>query len=179
MSREIRRVPPHWEHPRQECKHMPWAGGCDEAKAHHGRCYRPLLNNDYQSAAREWLDAAIAWDNGTDPSAAEYKATHPFYWQWNGNPPEPEDYRPFWTPEEATHYQVYETVSEGTPVTPHFATLGEIANYLVEYGEFNDQHRGDGGWSRDAAEQFVKRGWAPSGMSCQGKWYSPRDGMPI
>jgi hypothetical protein len=76
-------------------------------------------------------------------------------------PPNPDSYRPkFQT--EPTWYQVYETVSEGTPVTPPFATKEELVNYLVEHGDFWDQRRGHGGWSRENAERFVGAGWAPS-----------------
>jgi len=32
MGREIRMVPPGWEHPRRDCPHSPWAGGCSESK---------------------------------------------------------------------------------------------------------------------------------------------------
>jgi len=75
--------------------------------------------------------------------------------------------------QEPTWWQVYETVSEGTPVTPPFATREELVEYLVENGDFWDQHRAKGSiggfrmpcgpWSRNAAESFVMgAGWAPS-----------------
>lgn len=186
MGREIRRVPAGWEHPRRDCRHSPWDGGCSNAKAHGGKCFQPLYDRDFESAAREWMDGAIAWDNGSDPDTAERKAKCPFYWQWHGAPPNAEYYRPKWTDEERTHFQVYETVSEGTPVSPVFATEEEVIDYLVEHGDYWDQLRAKegrrerAGWTREAATQFVTRAWAPSLMvmtSATGTViHEPRDG---
>lgn len=156
MSREIRNVPPGWQHPTRPCPHSPWAGGCDRAKANGGQCYRPLYDRSFQEAAREWLDAAIAWDNGTHPDLVgepERKADFPFFWQWDGDTPDEESYRPYWTPEEATAYQMYETVSEGTPVSPVFATLDELREWLIARGH-----------SPTAAAAFIESRWAPSMM---------------
>ena len=61
---------------------------------------------------------------------------------------------------EAIWFQVYETVSEGTPVTPPFETKKELVDYLVEYGTFWNR----AGYSREVAEKFVEIGWVPSGM---------------
>jgi hypothetical protein len=164
MGREIRRVPANWEHPRRDCPHSPWRGGCDEAKQHDGKCYHPLFDEDIETAGRKWLDRCIAWDNGTHPDLIErpeLKEKYPFFWMWDGGSPDPEYYRPKFETE-PTWYQIYETVSEGTPVTPPFATKEELVNYLVEHGDFWDQTRGNGGWERKNAEQFVKAEWAPS-----------------
>jgi len=150
MGREIRRVPADWDHPKKE-QYDPRTRRVVEQ-------YQPMFNKSFMQAAREWMDKAVAWDNGTDPNKAEY----PFFWQWDGMPPDPEYYRPDWPNESMTHYQVYETVSEGTPVTPHFATKEELIDYLVEHGDEWDQQRGHGGWSRANAEAFVKREWASS-----------------
>jgi hypothetical protein len=62
--------------------------------------------------------------------------------------------------EEPTWYQVYENVTEGTPVTPPFATKEALIFYLCNYGTF----RGDGRkWSQEVAENFVNgSGYLPS-----------------
>lgn len=65
-------------------------------------------------------------------------------------------------------WQVWETVSEGSPVTPAFATDVELVDYLVTNGDAWDQSRGDGGWKRENAEKFVGVGWAPSAMVVSG-----------
>jgi hypothetical protein len=161
MGREIRMVPPNWEHPRD----------CNGD-------YHPLYDGDYETSARDWMDECLSWEAGTHKDATEYKAEHPFYWDWDGPPPDKEYYHPKW--DNATWCQVYETVSEGTPVTPPFATKEELIEYLVENGDFWDQKRGDGGWSRENATAFANRGWAPTFIINQTvektTIKSPRDG---
>lgn len=161
MSREIRRVPANWEHPRQDCPHTPWAGGCDEAREHGGKCFKPMYDRDYESEIEDWIEQYQLAKRGEHPDQATFAKNNEPFWEWYGEPPNPDYYRPKWT-EEPAWYQVYETVSEGTPVTPPFATKEELVDYLVEYGDFWDQHRGDGGWSRKNAEAFVRDEYAPS-----------------
>lgn len=148
MGREVRRVPPNWEHPRQECKHSPWSGGCDEAKRSGGKCYKPLMQG--YADAKAGFEKMLA-EKGLQEAIEYY-----------GGAPDVNDYVPEWSPEQATWFQVYETVSEGTPVSPPFATREELVDYLVTHGDFWAQHRGRGGYSRKAAEAFVKDEWAPS-----------------
>jgi hypothetical protein len=50
-----------------------------------------------------------------------------------------------------TAYQLYENVSEGTPVSPVFASLEALWQWLVEQG-----------WSQQAAQSLVADGHAPS-----------------
>ena len=60
-------------------------------------------------------------------------------------------------------YQIWETVSEGSPITPVFATPEELARWCVEndnakYGLAGPGARPDyEGWMR-----FIQVGWAPS-----------------
>lgn len=81
-------------------------------------------------------------------------------------------------PPKGNWWQVWETVSEGSPVTPAFATRGELIDYLVAVGDAWDQKRGEGGWKREAAESFVETEWAPSLIGTAGKLHAPRDGAP-
>jgi len=142
MGREIRRVPPNWEHPM-------------EANRYSGKMeYKPLYDDDFATAASTWMRDCIAWDNGTHEDlqeSPERKTEYPFFWQWSSSPPDDDYYRPAWTPEEATAYQVYETVSEGTPVSPVFATLDDLIAWLIGQGH-----------SEHAARAFAETGWAPS-----------------
>lgn len=162
MGREIRQVIPNWDHPRRRCEHSPWMGGCDEAKRNNGQCYQPMYDQDYDAAAREWLRDCIAHSKKkhTDPESK-------YYWDYSGPPPDKAFYRPKWSDHERTWVQIYETVSEGTPVTPPFATKAELVEYLVQHGDFWDQLRGNGGWSRANAERFVEDEFAPSMMVMQ------------
>lgn len=169
MGREIRRVPADWEHP---CYTEDDAPGSDRVGT-----LRPLYDNGYANACEEWYREAAAWTPEKSASGARW------YHEYAGDPPDEDSYRArTWTAEEATHYQVYETVSEGTPVTPHFATQAELVDYLVEHGDFWDQRRRAGGWARSAAEQFVGAGWAPTMIAVRtgdrAVVLEPRDGGP-
>ena len=166
MGRELRRVPPNWEHPKSV--RLDYRTGAEK------ECYRPMYDRPYIDAITEWIAEHERWECGYHPALKAEPAlaeTFPHYADYGGNPPSVEDYRPAWTPEEATWWQVYETVSEGTPVTPPVATREELVDYLVENGDFWDQKRREEGgssmpcgtWSRKQADAFVFRdGWAPS-----------------
>jgi hypothetical protein len=119
MGRECRRVPADWQHPRNE----------------QGR-YIPLFDEDYQTAAAEWMANCLAWHDGTHKDLVAGHTTkekHQFYWDWAGQPPDEESYRQKWTTE-PTHYQMYEDTSEGTPISPVFATPEELARWLADNG---------------------------------------------
>ena len=151
MGREIRRVPPHWEHPRYTKASAPSSERIGE--------YRSCNDEDYDTASQRWLEELDQWRAGVHEDQ-KYSKTK-YYWDYAGAPPDEDTCRPAFT-EPPTWVQVYQTISEGTPVTPPFATEQELIDYLVAHGDFWDQERGDGGWERKNAETFVKRGSAPS-----------------
>jgi hypothetical protein len=163
MSREIRRVPPDWEHPRYN----------DYDSSHPGQIgrYMTLHDNDYQTAALNWIKAATENHFNFHPDLESIKRQEQhgcqnihligFYWEYD-HPPDPDHHRArVWTEEEATHYQMYETVSEGTPVTPVFATLQELEDWLVEKGEMHGSEY-EKKYSRAAAKAFCEDQWAAS-----------------
>ena len=160
MGREIRRVPPNWEHPRDNKQK-----------------YIPLYDIDFDTEIERWYEEYKLWQKWEHPDQLDRPDRTCTFWEWDGGPPRPETHRPVFT-EEPTWYQIYETVSEGTPVSPPFATKEELIDYLVKYGDYWDQNRGDGGWDRKNAEQFVGDGWAPSMWICDGVLGMSRDGMP-
>jgi hypothetical protein len=162
MGREIRQVPPNWTHPKND-------RGQDQ----------PMYNEQFSVEFARWLTDFDRVRAGqlTDIERECYPLGLADWLQDEGNPPDPKYYRP-WSDAEATWFQVWETVSEGTPVTPPFETKAELVDYLATHGDFWDQSRGDGAWSREAAEKFVGDGWAPSMVFTAGKIYTARDGMP-
>jgi len=176
MGREIRRVPANWEHPRRKCPHEPWHGGCRESKMHNGECYQPMRDEDFDTALKAWMDGYELWKKGEHPEQQQDWTKDFLYWEYFGAPPHPAYYHHNWG--NAEWYQIYETVSEGTPVTPPFATKEELVDYLVEHGDFWDQYRGDGGWSRENAQKFIEAEWAISGVfnTATGELLAPRDG---
>lgn len=132
MGREIRRVPPDWEHPIN-----------DKGE------FMPLCDRSYDADCAEWY-----------AKAAEFRERDgaKFFHEWDGNPPDKQYYRPEWTVDDTFHYQVYETVSEGTPVTPHFSTKEELVLYLAEHGTFWDSRP----WPIENARAFMEHAWMPS-----------------
>lgn len=156
MGREIRRVPPHWEHPRYTKEDAPYEHNIGE--------YRSCHDEDYETASRRWKFEFAEWEAGTHKSKANYE-----FWEYE-SPPDPELCRPKFT-EEPTWWQVYQTVSEGMPVSPAFATADELIDYLAVYGDEYDQKRDSPPPSRIACEKFVKSGWVPSAMLDDQGWH--------
>lgn len=171
MGREVRRVPANWEHPKVERP--------DHRLQRMVMDYQPMYDCPFGPAMDEWYAGWKAWERGERPDYASDESKDLPFWEWEGSPPDPAYYRPDWKEGEATWYQVYQTVSEGSPVTPPFATQAELVDYLVANGDFWDQKRGDGGWSRENAESFVGDGWAPSLIGAAGSLHAPRDGNPL
>jgi hypothetical protein len=114
MGREVRRVPADWQHPRDE----------------HGH-YIPLFDEYTRSSAR-WDHEKAKWDAGIRPTYGEGFAGT--YEEWDGERPEPGDYMPDWPDEERTHWQLYENVTEGTPISPVMASAEDLAQWLGANG---------------------------------------------
>lgn len=190
MGREIRLVPPNWEHPKE--KHYNFIKRISEER------YMPKYDENYDEAVKEWNEGIVLWNTGKHPDQINHREEIEAgkvwegnlecfndpdyyspekgynYWDNVGNPPTEEMYLPY-TEDECSWFQVYETVSEGTPVTPPFPTKEELVNYLVENGDFWDQRRGDGGWNKESAERFVKNEWAPSMIVSNGEIKTPKE----
>lgn len=161
MGRELVMVPPNWEHPK-------------EVRRWGEEDYKPMFNRDYESAKKEWIDGLVSWEKGERPSHFKSQDVKE-YWTYCGQPPERDDYVPF-RQEECSWFQVWETVSEGTPVTPPFETKDELIDYLCSNGDFWDQSRGAGPWTRENATAFVMgSGYAPSMMIVNGLAYTSKE----
>lgn len=112
MGRELRRVPADWQHPKDE------QGGL-----------QPLYDVDFATRAAQWKANLAAFD-ANKPAAAEGCE----YWEWENNPPRREYYRPAWPEETRTHYQMYETCTEGTPISPVLPTPEAVARWCADNG---------------------------------------------
>lgn len=147
MGREVRRVPADWQHPRTS----------------DGR-YRPMYDQSFAEMAAEWKVAYAAWESGADPDRAEHPEYE--YWEWNGDPPDRDYYRPDWTDEERTHFQMYECTSEGTPISPVMESPEALARWLVE----NNASAFAG--ETATYEQWLRvcnGGWAPTAIGSPGQ----------
>lgn len=153
MGREIRKVPANWNHPKYTEHDAPHPSRIGN--------YRGLLEN-YQRALDDF--AKSIQEKGLSEAI-----------EWHCGGPLKDDYVDF-EGQTADWFQVYETVSKGTPVTPPFATEDELVDYLATYGDFWDQSRGDGPWRRENAERFVKgHGFAPSLIIENSEVKGPKD----
>jgi hypothetical protein len=141
MSREVRRVPANWQHPKIQVTDR----------------YQPMYDQAFATAMDEWYAAWKAWDR-KDMT----------YEEWNGGPPDPKYHRPDWTDSERTHFMMYETTSEGTPISPAFSTPEELARWLVDNNAsaFANMTASYEQWLR-----VCRGGWAPSAV------YTPETGL--
>lgn len=118
MSREVRRVPEGWEHPKTVTGN-----------------YIPLFDGEeYQSDLDEWESGRADWDSGQYPPCASEDDKLLAFEDWSGPRPQSADYMPTWADGEATLFMMYETTSEGTPISPAFSTPEELAAWLVDKG---------------------------------------------
>ena len=126
MGREIRRVPSDWQHPKR-------ANGN----------YIPL-HDGYEKAVAEWDEENDQWEKGfvRDWSKHPERAFKPkdetstgTYEEYAGDRPEAGDYMLVGhSAESRTHLMMYEDCSEGTPISPAFATPEELAHWLADNG---------------------------------------------
>lgn len=140
MGREVRRVPANWQHPKDERT---------------GR-YKPLYQGEgYADSAKDFMGIA----NAEGLQAAI---------DWHGQAPDQNDYMPNWPESERTHYMMYEDTSEGTPISPAFATPEELARWLADTGA---SAFGDSTASYEAWLRVANGGYAPSAV------YTPEHGL--
>lgn len=129
MGREVRRVPPTWVHPEREV----WVDGVPR------KVHRPLHDASYAQAAQEWEAGCAAWCRGERDAYhvatgdGTLDADTPYaYALYEGGRPSPDEYMPEWSSEQCTHLMLYETTSEGTPLSPAFATPEELARWCTD-----------------------------------------------
>jgi hypothetical protein len=151
MGRELRKVPADWQHP--------------ESDGSRGGRFKPLFYGAgglYEKEAREWLERAIKWSQGERPDYAGDDAPE-FFWDWDGGPPEARDYMLVGVPDEqCTHFMLYESTSAGTPLSPAFETLVEVAEYAAEHATtFASFKATKEEWFRMLTDGFVTQEIAP------------------
>ena len=132
MGREVRMVNPYWLHP------VEWK--LDYHTSQPILQFRPL-QSDYLAAASDWDEGAVKWDEGLIWDYFNYptKAWKPkqghepySYTSWAGPRPVEDNYMPVFPKGTATCLCMYENTTEGTPISPAFATAEELARWLVD-----------------------------------------------
>lgn len=153
MSREVRMVPQNWQHPK------------DGFYANGSVRYVALYEgSDFATRAADWAEESAKWERGEYPSYATEESKKLPYEEWAGQKPDQSDYMPAWPDAERTHYMMYETTSEGSPISPAFATPEELAQWLVDNGASSF---GSSTASYEAWLRIAKGGWAPSAIMDQ------------
>jgi hypothetical protein len=108
MGREVRRVPANWQHPKRS-----------DGK------YIPLLDA-FNEVAMEWDKDYENWSKH-NPGAKDFA-----YEEYIGPKPQKENYLPDWPENLRTYYQMYEAVTEGTPISPVMKSPEELAHWLAD-----------------------------------------------
>jgi hypothetical protein len=137
-------VPYDWQHPKHEVP--------DYRTGRMVERYKPLYPGErYAPNAAEFLAKANA--EGLQEAIESCGC------------PDKDDYMPDWPAEQRTHLMMYEDTSEGTPISPAFATPEELARWLTDTGasSFGSNTASYEGWLRVA-----KGGWALSAVSIGG-----------
>ena len=161
MGREVRRVPADWQHPKEQVPD--WHTGRMKEE------FKPLYpGENYQIQVDKWDSECAQWKAGWRHSYADEESRALAYEQFAGQRPHRDDYMPNWPESERTHFMMYEDTSEGTPISPAFATPEELAQWLADTGAsaFGSSTATYDGWLRVA-----KGGWAPSAI------YTPESGF--
>ena len=149
MGREVRRVPPDWQHP----KEWRW-----DHRGNRVERYKPLFpGENYQSRVDEWDEECAKWKAGWRPDYADSEGRAMTYEQYSGQRPHRDDYMPNWPAEQRTHLMMYEDTSEGTPISPAFATPEELARWLADN---NASAFGSSTASYEAWLRVALGGWA-------------------
>jgi len=149
MGREVRRVPKNWEHPKNKDGN-----------------YIPLLNWHYTEMVFKWKEDKEKWDKEQHENDEEFYDNY-------GNFPKEEHYMPEWDDKDCTHYQMYENVSEGTPISPVKESPEELAKWLA------DNKANAGFMSTASYEAWLNicyGEYAPSGILINGKVFNGVEG---
>lgn len=168
MGREIRRVPENWEHPKKnrysaDSNFVPL---CDDY-VNSLKYYKESVD-DFIKYMTEIIQKGKVkvYDKVWEDPKQLYE-----YLSEDGqmNPPDMNIYMP-----NGTWYQLYENVSEGTPLSPPFKTKDELVKWLTENKDYWDNQ-----WTKEQAEAMVKSEYAPSMVVSNGKIYNAMESTTL
>lgn len=115
----------------------------------------PHYDKSFDHAVQVWTNGKHAWESGADPDATKYSQYT--YEEWNGScPDDPAYYRPEWPEGTPLGYCLYETVSEGSALSPVFETPDALAQWMASNEIWGARY------TLEQATAFVSEGWAPT-----------------
>lgn len=141
MGREVRMVPPSWQHPKNA-----------DGK------FIPQIEGSYHKALAEYREEQAHWAMGEELDwSSDSRAWTPKgegalqcknFVAWAGIAPRRREYMKEFKPGIATHFMMYENTSEGTPISPAFPTAESLAHWLADTGAsaFGDMTASYEGW---------------------------------
>ena len=166
MGIELIRVPANWEHPTDS----------DYSRRDSSLAYQPPRHDKWRPITMRlsWDGAMRAWwweriSRGFQRAVAYWPSVlglieppHAVRWQFDETAPTPYEYRPRWRERDRTCFQLYETVSEGTPISPVCASLHELAEWCALHPNVwvGTETMDLAAWQRF----FSRGGWAPSAI---------------
>lgn len=157
MGREVRRVPATWEHPKDERgKEIPLHDGYNKRLA------------DWDERNAKWAEGLRDdWKGGWKSLDADERNMS--FVEWDGERPQQDEYMPDWPEAERTHFQMYETCTEGTPISPVMETPELLARWLADNGasSFGNQTATYEQWLG-----MIGEGWAMSAVMIGGEMRS-------
>lgn len=159
MGREVRKVAEGWEHPKDNCGE-----------------YIPLYEGPFSKYLAQWVEEQHHWDAGEVLDYSKWPKERVFklkdlihhgysYEEYAGKCPCKDEYMPEWSADEASMLMMYETCTEGTPISPAFKTPEELALWLVDN---NASAFGDLTASYDQWLRVCQGGVAPSAVIVNG-----------
>lgn len=158
MSREIRRVPQNWDHPKNDKNQ-----------------FVPMLNDyiSYLESYKKDVDrfvekmTEIIQKGRCKFNSYDFNDPYELYDYLTEDdqqtPPDIRDFMPT-----GNCYQLFETVSDGTPITPPFKEKQELVYWLTNNRDFWGNK-----WSEEGAKDIVESGFALSGIMKGGVMYGP------
>ena len=108
--------------------------------------FKPLLD-DFERSYADWLADPDDWDD--EPNRDNYMPGG----DW---------------------FQLFETVSEGTPLSPPFATREELAAWLTNNVDYWGKRR-----TPEQAAAIVRVGYSPSGLWANGTFYNAEEAVTV
>jgi len=156
MGREVRMVPPWWHHP--------------VYFNDFNKKYNPLpLMDGFLEDMQNWKDERdeLVRRIGAESNPNVLVDLRDSLKWHEDSEPDPRKYMPDFPVELRTHYQMYETCSEGTPISPVFDTPEKLARWLADNkaSAFADSTATYNEW----LSMIRGPGWAPSAVGIPGK----------
>lgn len=132
-SYKLRLVAKDWDHPKDQNDN-----------------YIPLFDGSYAEYSAKFDEQKAMWEKGfkENMEIKKIEGKHKFIFtgwvpkeegeegytfeEYSGKKRGMEDYRPDWPKVQITHFQMYEDMNEGTPISPVFEKIEDLALWLCQ-----------------------------------------------